>query len=201
MARFIKFKLGLYRDFDITEYLIQPKFVRSEEVNGLYRYSLGWFRDYNMAKTFLDDVRKMGITDAFITEYDDGVRDIDPNSSASKVYGGNSNAATPTKTVQTPPPSNTNTNSLKPVTSTPSASSPVKTTTTQPVTNTSTPVDDGSNKGGSSTPDNSNNATDSNSTPASTGGNDISGDPEFEWVIETDENGNQRMVRKYKGDN
>lgn len=67
-------QIGVYRDFDIRSFLNEIKVTSFEEVNGMFRYSIGNFKTENEAELFKSAVRKMGITGAFVTYYLDGER-------------------------------------------------------------------------------------------------------------------------------
>ncbi|MEI6312443.1 MAG: hypothetical protein WCP57_09300 [Bacteroidota bacterium] len=86
-------QIGVYKNTELSQYLAEPKYVGFELDNQLIRYHLGYFRDYLEAKKFLEIVRRMGIKDAFITEYLDGQRvnytKIDYNSPINKAYSSN----------------------------------------------------------------------------------------------------------------
>jgi septal ring factor EnvC (AmiA/AmiB activator) len=70
-------QVGYYKVFDINKYLQEPRSVKSEEIDGANRYSIGYFTDLDMATSFRNDLRKMGIRDAFISEYHNGVRNME----------------------------------------------------------------------------------------------------------------------------
>ncbi|HLP21574.1 MAG TPA: hypothetical protein VK174_14775 [Chitinophagales bacterium] len=69
-----KVQIGLYKDFNINKYFDQPRFIGYEEVDGMNRYIISYFPDEEVAKSFVADVRKMGIKDAFVSKYIDGQR-------------------------------------------------------------------------------------------------------------------------------
>lgn len=69
-----KVQIGLYKNFTINKYFDQPRFIGYEEVDGYNRYIISYFEDEEVAKSFVGDVRKMGIKDAFVSKYIDGVR-------------------------------------------------------------------------------------------------------------------------------
>lgn len=69
-----KVQIGLYKDFNINKYFDQPRFIGYEEVDGMNRYIISYFPDEEVAKAFVADVRKMGIKDAFVSKYIDGIR-------------------------------------------------------------------------------------------------------------------------------
>ncbi len=69
-----KVQIGLYKEFNINKYFEQPRYIGYEDVDGLNRYIISYFKDEAVAMQFLDDVRKMGIKDAFVAKYVDGKR-------------------------------------------------------------------------------------------------------------------------------
>ena len=77
-GRCYQIQIGLYKKFALTQYLDKPKYLGFEQVDGAYRYRIGYFQNYQEAIYFLEDIRKMGIKDAFITEYQNGERQNDP---------------------------------------------------------------------------------------------------------------------------
>lgn len=69
-----KVQIGLYKQFNINKYFDQPRYIGYEEVDGMNRYIISYFPDESVATQFVEDVRKMGIKDAFVSKYIDGVR-------------------------------------------------------------------------------------------------------------------------------
>lgn len=69
-----KVQIGLYKEFNINKYFDQPRAIGYEEVDGMNRYIISYFPDEKIAKDFVADIRKMGIKDAFVSKYIDGVR-------------------------------------------------------------------------------------------------------------------------------
>jgi len=69
-----KVQIGLYKEFNINKYFDQPRYIGYEEVDGMNRYIISYFPEEEVAKNFVADVRKMGIKDAFVAKYVDGVR-------------------------------------------------------------------------------------------------------------------------------
>lgn len=67
-------QVGVFKYFDIRDLLSNPKFFRTEEVDGMVRYSIGYFEDYEDATNFKAKMRAMGLSDAFVTTYTDGER-------------------------------------------------------------------------------------------------------------------------------
>jgi hypothetical protein len=70
-------QIGYYKVFDLNKYLEDPRYFMSEEIDGANRYSIGYFTDLNVARSFRNDIRKMGIRDAFVSEYHKGVRNME----------------------------------------------------------------------------------------------------------------------------
>jgi ribosomal protein L29 len=69
-----KVQIGLYKDFNINKYFDQPRYIGYEEVDGMNRYIISYFPEESVASQFVEDVRKMGVKDAFVSKYIDGVR-------------------------------------------------------------------------------------------------------------------------------
>lgn len=69
-----KVQIGAFQYFDMNKYLSETKNFEGESADNLNKYTLGKFRDYDMASTFKKDIRKMGIRDAWVVPYMDGVR-------------------------------------------------------------------------------------------------------------------------------
>jgi hypothetical protein len=69
-----KIQLGLYKKFNINKYFEDLKYIGYEIVDGKNRYVIGYFNDEQTAQSFVKDVRKMGIKDAFVAKYVDGKR-------------------------------------------------------------------------------------------------------------------------------
>lgn len=67
-------QIGLYRDFNITQLLDKHKFMVYEQIDGLYRYSIGNFDKLSTAEYFAEEMRKLGIKGAFVSQYYDGER-------------------------------------------------------------------------------------------------------------------------------
>ena len=70
-------QIGLYRDFNISQYLNEPKFIVYEKLDDLYRYSVGNFEEESTAEFFAKEMRNLGINGAFVSKYKDGVRILD----------------------------------------------------------------------------------------------------------------------------
>jgi septal ring factor EnvC (AmiA/AmiB activator) len=70
-------QIGYYRVFDLNKYLEDPRHFMSEEIDGANRYSIGYLTDLNVARSLRNDLRKIGIKDAFVSEYNNGVRNME----------------------------------------------------------------------------------------------------------------------------
>jgi septal ring factor EnvC (AmiA/AmiB activator) len=69
-----KVQIGAFQYFNINQYLSETQNFEGETRDNLNKYTIGKFKDYNMADAFKKDIRKMGIKDAWIVAYYDGVR-------------------------------------------------------------------------------------------------------------------------------
>jgi TolA-binding protein len=70
-------QMGYFQHLDLVSFNNKLKIVKAEEVNGAKRYVIGYFVDLMDAWQFAADIKQLGIDDAFVTKYDDGVRDMD----------------------------------------------------------------------------------------------------------------------------
>ncbi len=70
-----KVQVGAFENIDMSEYFKNnPNFSGEETEDGLQRITLGRFRDYWEADKFKKTLRKMGVKEAWIVPYKDGVR-------------------------------------------------------------------------------------------------------------------------------
>lgn len=69
-----KVQVGAFEKFNINQYLRETENFEGESADGLNKYTIGNFRDPNMADAFRADIAKMGIKDAWIVPYRDGIR-------------------------------------------------------------------------------------------------------------------------------
>jgi hypothetical protein len=68
-------QVGAYVHFDMNQHLVQTdKTFEGETRDGMNKYMMGNFRDLNNAEAFRDDIRKLGIKDAWVVPYIDGTR-------------------------------------------------------------------------------------------------------------------------------
>lgn len=68
-----KVQLGAFKQKDLKKYDNSPNFSAEDE-SGLQKYTIGVFRDYWEADTFKKYLREMGVKDAWVVSYKDGVR-------------------------------------------------------------------------------------------------------------------------------
>lgn len=69
-----KIQIGLYKQFNINRYFQDAKDISYEVVDGKNRYVISGFDNEQTAEQFVEDIRKMGIKDAFVAKYVDGKR-------------------------------------------------------------------------------------------------------------------------------
>ncbi len=70
-------QMGYYQYLDLLSFNERLKVIKAEEVNGAKRYMIGHFENLLDAVQFSNDIKKLGIDDAFVTQYIDGERNID----------------------------------------------------------------------------------------------------------------------------
>lgn len=71
---FFEVQIGAFENFDLEKYKEGLAKLNIDYSGNLDQYTLGKFRDLEMAKDFVQDIRKMGIQDAFIVAKVDGER-------------------------------------------------------------------------------------------------------------------------------
>jgi len=69
-----KVQIGAYRNKDLSQYNNAGGDFAAEDQDGIQKYILGTFSDYWEADTFKKHLREMGVKDAWIVPYKDGVR-------------------------------------------------------------------------------------------------------------------------------
>ena len=69
-------QMGFYQYLDLVSFNDNLKTVRAEEVDGKKRYVIGHFENLLDAVQFSNDIKRIGITDAFVTQYIDGERNM-----------------------------------------------------------------------------------------------------------------------------
>lgn len=69
-----KVQIGAFRNKDLSKYFDNNENFGGENADDLQKITLGQFRDYWEADTFKKYLREMGVKDAWIVPYKDGVR-------------------------------------------------------------------------------------------------------------------------------
>lgn len=70
-------QMGYFQQLDLVSFNNRLKIIKAEEVDGAKRYVIGYFMELMDAWQFASDIKQLGIDDAFVTKYDDGVRDME----------------------------------------------------------------------------------------------------------------------------
>lgn len=69
-----KVQVGAFKNKDLSEYAEEQEEFNMDEEGELKKYTLGVFRDYWEADKFKKYLRQMGVKEAWIVSYQDGVR-------------------------------------------------------------------------------------------------------------------------------
>jgi DNA repair exonuclease SbcCD ATPase subunit len=69
-------QMGFYQYLDLVSFNDKLKTVRAEEIDGKKRYVIGHFDNLLDAVQFSNDIKRIGMSDAFVTEYIDGKRNM-----------------------------------------------------------------------------------------------------------------------------
>ncbi|MCB9256157.1 MAG: SPOR domain-containing protein [Chitinophagales bacterium] len=69
-----RIQIGLFNNLDLTSMMNEDRFVIHEYINNLHRYSIGNFESREEAELFKLEIRKLGIKDAFVSQYYEGER-------------------------------------------------------------------------------------------------------------------------------
>ncbi len=69
-----KVQSGAFRLFDMRKYAQDNPFFETEALGDINRYTVGRFRDLALAEAFQKDLKRLGIRDAWIVPFKDGVR-------------------------------------------------------------------------------------------------------------------------------
>ena len=72
-------QMGFYQYLDLVSFNDKLKTVRAEEIDGKKRYVIGHFNNLLDAVQFSNDIKRIGVSDAFVTEYIDGERNMNFN--------------------------------------------------------------------------------------------------------------------------
>lgn len=63
---FFEVQIGAFEHFNLDQYMQELARLKKEEIDVMDKYTLGKFRNFKTAQAFNDDLKKMGIADAFI---------------------------------------------------------------------------------------------------------------------------------------
>ena len=69
-------QIGYFQLLKLQEFNAKVRTIRAENQSGGKRYVIGYFDDINLAKKFNDEIKTIGIEDAFVTQYIDGKRNM-----------------------------------------------------------------------------------------------------------------------------
>lgn len=70
-------QMGYYQYLNLVSFNEKLKTVKAEEIDGAKRYVIGHFENVMDALQFSNDIKALGIKDAFVSQYIDGVRNMD----------------------------------------------------------------------------------------------------------------------------
>jgi TolA-binding protein len=70
-------QMGYYKYLDLVSFNNKLKTVKAEDVDGSKRYVIGYFENVMDALQFTNDMKKLGIDDAFVSQYTNGVRNME----------------------------------------------------------------------------------------------------------------------------
>ncbi|MDW8273696.1 MAG: hypothetical protein RMJ53_05655 [Chitinophagales bacterium] len=74
MGTVYKVQIGFYKKYDITANFQKPKFIGYEDVEGYKRYVISSFETEEEAERLKNDLRALGVKDAFVAKYVDRQR-------------------------------------------------------------------------------------------------------------------------------
>ncbi|GIV25939.1 MAG: hypothetical protein KatS3mg026_1631 [Bacteroidia bacterium] len=69
-----KVQIGAFRLFDMRKYAQDNPFFEAEALGDINRYTVGRFRSLELAEAFQKDLKRLGIRDAWVVPFKDGVR-------------------------------------------------------------------------------------------------------------------------------
>lgn len=67
-------QMGYYEHLNLQSFNNVTKHIKAEEIDGAKRYVVGYFENVEDALEFRTDIQKLGIKDAFVSQYIDGER-------------------------------------------------------------------------------------------------------------------------------
>ena len=70
-------QMGYYQYLDLVSFNDKLKTIKAEEIDGAKRYVIGHFENVMDALQFSNDIKALGIGDAFVSQYTNGVRNMD----------------------------------------------------------------------------------------------------------------------------
>jgi len=70
-------QMGYYEYLDLVSFNDKLKTIKAEEIDGAKRYVIGHFEDVMDALQFSNDIKSLGINDAFVSQYTNGIRNMD----------------------------------------------------------------------------------------------------------------------------
>ena len=70
-------QMGYYQYLDLVSFNDKLKTIKAEEIGGAKRYVIGHFENVMDALQFSNDIKALGINDAFVSQYRNGVRNMD----------------------------------------------------------------------------------------------------------------------------
>jgi hypothetical protein len=71
-----KVQMGYFKQLNLQSFNGQNRYIKAEDVEGAKRYTVGFFQTVDEAMQFANDVKKLGIQDAFVTQYINGERNM-----------------------------------------------------------------------------------------------------------------------------
>ncbi|MDA9110723.1 hypothetical protein N9J89_00565 [Bacteroidia bacterium] len=74
MGTVYQVQMGYYQYLDLLSFNEKLKTIKAESVDGKKRYVIGHFDDLMDAVQFRNDIKSLGIDDAFVSQYKDGER-------------------------------------------------------------------------------------------------------------------------------
>jgi hypothetical protein len=96
-----KVQIGVYNKFSINQFLNSAKCITTSNVNGNNVYEVAGFNDVNEASMMAQELKRMGLRDAFVTKYVNGSRDL--SFDATRVMGGGGYTPPAANAAYTPP--------------------------------------------------------------------------------------------------
>lgn len=71
-----KVQMGYFQHLNLESFNGEKRYVRAEEIDGAKRYTIGYFKSLEDAMKFTNDIKKLGIEDAFVSQYINGRRNM-----------------------------------------------------------------------------------------------------------------------------